>query len=329
MVAWYFLTIFFLAFTSPVAGNAAERIVADFGGLSGFQSASWVAKDLKLFEKHGIDVDLVMITGGSRSMAALLGGSTQFATGSATAPLLAAARGSDAVIVAASYNKFPAAIVAKSDIRSPKDLRGKKLGILNFGGSHDLGMQMAFKEWGMRQNDVQVLIGGDAPTRLAALTAGRIDATLLSPPHLTKAVKAGYRVLADMGEMRANFSQSTVYVRRSYLRENRDLAKRFLRAYAEAVHIIKTDRGRTLKVFAGRMRLDDAEILHATYDYYAPRFSFPPRVDMTGIKDTLDFYARSSPEVKNRQPQDFIDQTILDELEREGFFKSLGSEKSS
>lgn len=329
MVAWYVLTIFFLAFTSPVAGNAAERIVADFGGLSGFQSASWVAKDLKLFEKHGIDVDLVMITGGSRSMAALLGGSTQFATGSATAPLLAAARGSDAVIVAASYNKFPAAIVAKSDIRSPKDLRGKKLGILNFGGSHDLGMQMAFKEWGMRQNDVQVLIGGDAPTRLAALTAGRIDATLLSPPHLTKAVKAGYRVLADMGEMRANFSQSTVYVRRSYLRENRDLAKRFLRAYAEAVHIIKTDRGRTLKVFAGRMRLDDAEILHATYDYYAPRFSFPPRVDMTGIKDTLDFYARSSPEVKNRQPQDFIDQTILDELEREGFFKSLGSEKSS
>lgn len=325
MVAWYVLTIFFLAFTSPVAGNAAERIVADFGGLSGFQSASWVAKDLKLFEKHGIDVDLVMITGGSRSMAALLGGSTQFATGSATAPLLAAARGSDAVIVAASYNKFPAAIVAKSDIRSPKDLRGKKLGILNFGGSHDLGMQMAFKEWGMRQNDVQVLIGGDAPTRLAALTAGRIDATLLSPPHLTKAVKAGYRVLADMGEMRANFSQSTVYVRRSYLRENRDLAKRFLRAYAEAVHIIKTDRGRTLKVFAGRMRLDDAEILHATYDYYAPRFSFPPRVDMTGIKDTLDFYARSSPEVKNRQPQDFIDQTILDELEREGFFKSLGS----
>jgi NitT/TauT family transport system substrate-binding protein len=325
IVACYALTLFFLALTSPATGNAAERIVADFGGLSGFQSASWVAKDLKLFEKHGIDVDLVMITGGSRSMAALLGGSTQFATGSATAPLLAAARGSDAVIVAASYNKFPAAIVAKSDIRSPKDLRGKKLGILNFGGSHDLGMQMAFKEWGMRQNDVQVLIGGDAPTRLAALTTGRIDATLLSPPHLTKAVKAGYRVLADMGEMRANFSQSTVYVRRSYLRENRDVAKRFLRAYAEAVHIIKTDRGRTLKVFAGRMRLDDAEILHATYDYYAPRFSFPPRVDMTGIKDTLDFYAQSSPEVKNRQPQDFIDQTILDELEREGFFKSLGS----
>lgn len=322
VVARYLLAFLFLVLR-PFAVSGAERIVADFGGLSGFQSASWVAKDLRLFEKHGIDVDLVMITGGARSMAVLLGGSTQFATGSATAPLLAAARGTDAVIIAASYNKFPAAVVVKGDIRSPKDLRGKKLGILNFGGSHDLGMQLAFKEWGLKQNEVNVLIGGDAPTRLAALTAGRIDATLLSPPHLTRAVKEGFRVLADMGEMRANFSQSTVYVRRSYLKENRDGAKRFLKAYAEAVYVIKTDRERTLKVFAKRMRLDDPEVLNATYDYYAPRFSFPPRVDMIGIKDTLDFYAQSSPEIKNRSPQDFVDQTVLDELEREDFFKSL------
>jgi len=81
----------------------------------------------------------------------------------------------------------------------------------------------------MKQGEVNLIIGGDAPTRLAALTTGRIDATLLSPPHLNKAVKAGYRVLADMGEMRANCSQSTVYVRRGYLRENRDVVKRFLR----------------------------------------------------------------------------------------------------
>jgi NitT/TauT family transport system substrate-binding protein len=314
--------LFLISFSTA---QGADKIVADFGGLSGFQSASWVAKDLGLFEKHGLDVNLVMITGGARSMAALLGGSTQFATGSATAPLLAAARGSDAVIIAASYNKFPAAIVVKSDIRSPKDLRGKRLGILNFGGSHDLGMQLAFKEWGMKQNEVNVMIGGDAPTRLLALTTGRIDATLLSPPHLTKAVKAGFRVLADMGEMRGNFSQSTVYIRRSYLRENRDAVKRFLKAYAEAVHVIKTDRERTLKVFAKRMRLDDQEILNATYDYYAPRFSFPPRVNTNGIKDTLDFYAETNPEVKGRSPQEFIDHSVLDELEKEGFFKTFGS----
>jgi hypothetical protein len=73
------------------------------------------------------------------------------------------------------------------------------------------------------------------------------------------------------------------------------------------------------------MRLDDQEILNATYDYYAPRFSFPPRVNTNGIKDTLDFYAETNPEVKGRSPQEFIDHSVLDELEKEGFFKTFGS----
>ncbi|MGH7828262.1 MAG: ABC transporter substrate-binding protein [Candidatus Binatia bacterium] len=326
MTLKYFRFVFIasvLCFFAASAG-AADKIIADYGGLSGFQSTVWVAKDLKIFDKHGLDVDVIMITGSARSVAALLGGSTQFATGSATGPLVAAARGADVKVIAASYNKFPYAIVAKSDIRSPKDLRGKKINILNFGGSNDLALQLALREWGLKQSDVQVLIGGDAPTRLASLMAGRTDATILSPPHLTKAVQAGYRLLADMGEMSANFTQSSLYVRGSYLREDRDRAKRFLKAYAEAVHVIKTDRERTLKVFAKRMRLEDADILNSTYDYFAPRFSSPPRVDLIGVRDTLRFYGEHNPELKNRTPEEFVDHSLLDELEKEGFFKKLG-----
>jgi NitT/TauT family transport system substrate-binding protein len=308
----------------PFAVNAAEKLVADFGGVSGFQSASWVAKDLKLFDKYGLNVDLVMITGGARSVAALLSGSTQFATGSGTAPLQAYARGSDVTILAASYNKFPYAVVVKPDIRTPKDLRGKKISILNFGGSNDIALQLALKEWGIKQQEVNVIIGADAPTRLLSLTVGNVDATILSPPHLTMAVKAGYRILGDMGDMHARFSQSTLYVRRSYLKENRDTVKRFLKAYSEAVRVVKTDRERTIKIFAQRMRLDDREILNDTYNYFAPRFSFPPRVDMQGIKDTVDFYAETSPELRGRKPEEFVDPSLMDELEREGFFKSLG-----
>jgi NitT/TauT family transport system substrate-binding protein len=305
--------------------RAADKIVVDYGGVSGFQGATWVAKDLKIFDKNGLDVDVIMITGGARSVATLLSGSTQFGTGSATAPLLATARGSDIKIIAASYNKFPYAFIAKPDIRTPKDLRGKKISILNYGGSNDLALQLALKEWSIRQQEVIVIIGGDAPTRLAALLTGAIDATILSPPQLTKAVQAGYRVLADMGDMNANFTQSSLYLKGSSLRDNRDRAKRFLRAYAEAVRVIKTDRERTSKVFATRMRIEEPEMLKATYDYFAPRFSFPPRVDLTGIRDTLRFYAeQQNPELKNRTPEEFVDQSLLDELEKEGFFKKLG-----
>jgi NitT/TauT family transport system substrate-binding protein len=152
-----------------------------------------------------------------------------------------------------------------------------------------------------------------------------MDATILSPPHLTLAVKAGYRVLADMGDMSANFTQSSLYVKGSALKEHRDRVKRFLRAYAEAIYAIKTNREQTMKIFAKRMRVEDPETVKSTYEYFAPRFSFPPRVNLEGVRDTLQFYAEQNPDFKNRKPEEFLDQSLLDELEKEGFFKKLGS----
>lgn len=315
-----------LAVVCFYSGNisAAEKLVADYGGHAGFQSAVWVAKDFNLLQKHGLDAEVIMITGSARSVAALLGGSTQFATGSVTGPLAAAAKGLDIKVLAASYNKFPYAFVVKPEIRTPKDLRGKKVNILNYGGSNDLALQLALKEWGMKLADIQVIVGGDAPTRMGSLMAGRTDATILSPPHLTIALKGGYKVLADMGDMSANFPQSTLNVKGALLRENRDVVKRFTRAYAEAVHAIKTQPEKTMKVFARRMRVDDPETVKATYDYFAPRFSFPPRISMSGVRDTLAFYAEQNPEFKNRKAEEFVDASIMDELEKEGFFKKLG-----
>jgi NitT/TauT family transport system substrate-binding protein len=304
--------------------HAAEKLIADYGGHAGFQSATWIGRDLGIFEKYGLDVEIIMITGAARSVAALLGNSTHFSTGSATGPLAAAVRGSDIKIIAASYNKFPYAFVVRPDIRTPTDLRGKRVNILNYGGSNDLALQLALKEWDMKLSDVQVVIGGDAPTRMGALMAGRMDATILSPPHLTLAVKAGYQILADMGEMSANFTQSSLYVKGSSLKEHRERTKRFLRAYAESIHIIRTDRDRTMKVFAKRMRVEDPEIVRSTYEYFAPRFSFPPRVNMSGVRDTLSFYAEHNPDFKNRKPEEFVDHSLIDELEKEGFFKKFG-----
>lgn len=322
----YFKIIFLIALCAPISKSyAAEKLIADYGGHAGFQSTTWVGRDLGIFAKHGLDVEIIMITGAARSVAALLGNSTHFSTGSATGPLAAAVRGSDIKVIAASYNKFPYAFVVKPEIRSPKDLRGKRVNILNYGGSNDLALQLALKEWGLKHSDVQVIIGGDAPTRMGALMAGRIDATILSPPHLTIAVKAGYRVLADMGDMSTNFTQSSLYVKGSSLKENRDQVKRFVRGYAEAIHVIKMDRVRTMKVFANRMRIDDPETVRTTYEYFAPRFSLPPRVNLDGVRDTINFYAEQNPDFKNRKAEEFVDHSLLDELEKEGFFKKLGS----
>jgi len=94
--------------------------------------------------------------------------------------------------------------------------------------------------------------------------------------------------------------------------------------YAAEKLIIKTDRERTMKVFAHRMRVDDPETVRSTYEYFAPRFSLPPRVNLSGLRDTLNFYAEQNADFKNRKPEEFVDHSLLDELEKEGFFKKFG-----
>jgi ABC-type nitrate/sulfonate/bicarbonate transport system substrate-binding protein len=131
-------------------------------------------------------------------------------------------------------------------------------------------------------------------------------------------------VLADMGDMSANFPQSTLNVKGSFIRESRDVVKRFLRSYAEAIYNIKTQRDRILKIFARRMRIEDPETVRTTYEYFAPRFSFPPRVSLEGVRDTLSFYAEQNSDFKNRKAEEFVDSSLMDELEKEGFFKKLG-----
>ena len=93
---------------------------------------------------------------------------------------------------------------------------------------------------------------------------------------------------------------------------------------AEAIQAIRTQRDKTIKIFANRKRIDDAETVKSTYEYSASSFSFPPRVSLTGVRDTLSVYAEHNAHFKNRKAEEFVDHSLLDELEKEGFFKKLG-----
>src|SRR5215210_7894369 len=170
---------------------AQEQILIGYDGHAGFQGPIWATKDLRLFEKYGLNGDLILIPGSARGMAALLSGNVPFIQGSATAPLAAFLRGGDVVVVAAAYNKLPLSVVVRKELRTPADLVGKKLGILNFGGSNDLGVTLALKEWNIPRSAVIILASGGAPERLAALMSGNIDATVLSPPETVAASRAG------------------------------------------------------------------------------------------------------------------------------------------
>jgi ABC-type nitrate/sulfonate/bicarbonate transport system substrate-binding protein len=319
-------TIAFLTLALVLSLNvsAQESVVVSYDGYAGFQGPLWAARDLELFRKHGLKAEMVLITGSTRAMAALISASSDFAQGSASASIPIRLRGGDIVIIAAALNRFPFSVVTQKDIRKPSDLIGKKIGILNFGGSTDLAITLAFKEWNISRQAVTIFASGGAPERLAALSTRAIDASVLSPPETVVAARLGMNILGHLSDLKAAFPQTVITVRRSFLEKNRETAKRFVRAYSEAIYQFKTDKAKAMTVYANRLKQQDSKIIESTYDYFAPKFSFPPRVDREGIRNALELVSDRDREAKGGiNVEQFVDESVIDELEKEGFFKTM------
>ena len=296
----------------------SEKFIADYGGTSGFQSPIWAAKEGGFFAKYGLDIDLVMIPGGTQSMQALISGGTRFSQSSAAAPMHSRLGGSDVIIIAASINKYPFSVVARPEIKTPADLVGKKVGVVRLGGSNESALRKAFALWGINPKSVIFMQMGEAATRLIALSAGTLDATVLAPPHTLNARSLKMTRLADLNALPIYYPQSTIAVRENFLERSPQTVKNFLKAYMEGVHWFRANRAENLKVLSRYMRTGDKEILEETYDYFAPMMSPNLRTNLEGIQEILS-QETERPGVAARKPADFIREQILDELEREGF----------
>lgn len=310
-------------------GLAAEHtktpinIRASYGGELGYQAPLWVAHELKFFAKQGINTELIRIAGGSRSIATLLSNATQVSQSAAVSPVHVSLGKGDLTIVATSTNRATVSIIAQPNrIKTPQDLAGKTVGLVGRGEMNEFFFLKALEQWGVDHRKVTfIAIPGSQP-RLAALVAGTIDATVLAPPFTFEAEKYQFSILADFGTSGQAFPQSGLVVRQEYLRNNRDTVKRFLMAYAEAIHVIKTDAARTVEIMKKYMRITDDTIARRSYDYYSKRFSQPPLTEEKGIDVVLKFLATqpNATAAKSAKAQDFFDNSLLLELEREGFF---------
>lgn len=316
-----------LAFLLLLAGSqaawCAEKIIADYGGTSGFQAPLWAAKEGGFFAKYGLDVEVVMIPGGTQSMQALISGGTLFSQSSASAPMRSRLGGSDVVLIAAAINKFPFSVVARPNIKSPADIVGKRVGVVRLGGSNELALRKAFGLWGIDPKSVTFMQMGEASSRLIALNAGTLDVTVLAPPHTLKAKNLKMTFLADLKALPIYYPQTTLSLRESLLERSPQLVKNFLKAYMEGIHWFRTHREASLKLLRRYMRTEEKEILEETYDYFAPMMTQNLRVNLEGVREILSQEAGRRPEVAGRKPSEFVREKLLDELDKEGFTQKL------
>jgi ABC-type nitrate/sulfonate/bicarbonate transport system substrate-binding protein len=314
-------------FTTPAWLFAQERYIASYAGFAGFQAPLWAAKEFGLLAKYGVNMDLVMIPGSARGAQALLGGSTQFGQIDGTALISAINQGADLVFIGASLNKFPFSLVTQKNLRKPADLIGKKVDMVSFGGAHEVSLVLALREWNIPRQSVTLLASGPAANRLIALLSGALDATLLAPPETGEAARMGLPTLANMTDLKgAAFPINVVATRRSFLEKNRDLVKRFMQAYAEGTYQFIANKEKSVAMFNQRMKQKNPAVVDETYQYFSTTFSFPTRVSHDGMRLALDMLAQRAPETKlDTNINRYLDERLLDELEREGFFKRVSS----
>jgi ABC-type nitrate/sulfonate/bicarbonate transport system substrate-binding protein len=325
----------FLLFVSgtPSTPLALERHThAGAGGSSPQELPLFVAKDLGIFQKYGLDVDLVVIGGGSRLMQALIGRSLDSANVAAMAPVRANLSGANVVITGAFLNKNLYKFVTRKEVRKPSDLRGKKLGVVNFGGANEFSILMALKAWNIPSDSVKIVPAGDSMSRLAALeVSGGLDGTVVPYSNAVIAAQRGLNVLGDLAEIVKEFPDRTFIAERSFLETKRDNAKRFFQAISEAIYRLRTQpqlREKIVAIIGKRLRLQGKHAEEA-YDGYYNLFSFPPRVGRRGLQDVVDIIQRESTRSKGESDLSrFADESVMDELEREGFFKRLEAENT-
>jgi len=314
------LTITFLTFGFSVGRTGAAeatRFLVSYGGTAGYQLPLWANKELGFSKKYGVDLEIILIQAGSPNIQALLGGSIQLTQTAASSALLGAVRGAPIVIVATLENKLPMQLISRPEIKEPHQLRGKTIGINRFGGSNDAAVYMALKAWKMEPKDITMLQTGGTAARMAALLGKKVDATVQSYPEIFQARKLGMNVLADIGDF-GFYTNTSNIVTRSYLQQNRAAVKGFIKGQIEGMHYVKTNKEGSLKILKKHLQVADTEAIDGTYEFFAKRLARVPRTEVEGIRNIL-----ATIETPKKDPVDYLDMSLIDEIEREGFVQKL------
>jgi len=292
-----------------------------YSAISGAMSSLWVAQEGGYFKREGLDTELLYIGGGSLLIQAMLGGDVPFAYGPSVPVINASLRGSDLVLIGNTGNSLVFSVMSRPEIKQPAQLKGRKVGVTRLGGSTDWALDAALKQWGIERGQITVIQTGGMPEGLAALTAGALDAVILSPPSNFRAAKAGMHELEDVGQLKITFPNTPLSTTRTFIRANRDTALRFMRGFTQGLSRLRSDKEFSMKVLSKYTKVTDAETLSQLHQTYGVRYS-GDRIPLVR-PESIDEIIKRTPgkEARDAKAGDFIDNSLLQELDKSGWFK--------
>ena len=316
-----FTVVFILTF--PATGTA-QKVVIGYSAVSALYLPFWAAKDVGFYKQEGVDADLIYISSSSTMAQAMLAREVHISTANSQVIADAGLQGGDLMAMGAVINVTAFYVMAPPEIRTIEDLKGKPVGVSRFGASTDFAMRMLLAKYGLEAGrDVPILQIGGMPELAAALAKKSIYAAPMSFPTGFLAQQAGVKILFNLAKESIPFLHAGVTTTRKFMNERRAQAKAFLRAYSRAVYFMHTRREEAKEIIARYTKIRDPGMLEGSLQYAQDFVEKIPLVKPQAFQVTLDEIARKNPKAKQAKPEQFFDNSLVQELIDEGFFVSL------
>jgi NitT/TauT family transport system substrate-binding protein len=319
--AIYFLALVVL-WSHPAAAQMT-RINVGYSAISGDAMPAWVAKDAGIFEKNGLDVQLVFFTGGTTAVMALVSADTPIAQLAGPAVVNSVMAGSDATLLVGGVTSLNYYLLSRSEIKTPEQLKGGTVAISRFGSASDFIARYALSKIGLAPGkDVTLVQIGSTTARVDATLTGRVQATVVNPPASIIAQKRGMNILADLPKLGLVYQHTAAATSKKYIREHPDIVRRYVKSQVEAVHRIYTDKEAAIRALARFIgRTVERDVLEKTWENMLSESVLPKKQypSVEGLKTILAAEAKG----KSFKPEDFFDASFVRELDKSGFTDGL------
>ena len=320
--------LFFSLTASSLGQEKRETVTISYASVSGTRAPLWIAKDLGLYEKYGVEGNLVYIASGITSVNALLGGSVQVIAASGSSAVGAAANGAPVVIMA-SLGAIAYKLIANPSITSLQALKGKVIGSSRIGAGSDYALKRLLPKLGLQPGkDVQLIPTGisESDRRIVIMLQGKIDATLATVDNILQLELQGQKVsvLADLLQEGVYTTGSDISTSRQFMKEKRRQLKGFIMAITEAVKVGRSNKELAFRVYRKYMKVEDPRLLDSMYkNYLLGTIPQKPYPRAEALQNDIEDLSYTYPQLKGRRIEEFTDLSIVKELESEGFFTKL------
>jgi NitT/TauT family transport system substrate-binding protein len=313
-----------IAAETPTA-QPLKRIAIAYSGISPSQSPAWIAYEQGLFKKYGLDVQLIFIEAGSRTVQTLVSGDVAAAQVAGSSVMQSNLQGSGVVMIAGFLNTMDYKFIVARDITRPDQLKGKTVAVSRVGSSSDFATRYALEKYGLiPDKDVVILQIGSQPARFSAMETGQIHGVMIAIPLTAKAKKMGLNTLADLQMLGLEYQHTGLAVTRSLIKTEPDLVRNILRGFVEGIHYMKRHRKESTAVLAKYLKTDDADALEEAYESVIqaliPEKPYPT---LKGIDTILRELGVKDPNARSAKPEQFVDLTFIKELDSSGFIDRL------